>query len=1166
MNLLDRIERRLNDTHYRLQQSDFEDCAAALIGHDYPGLVPVTGGTDHGLDAELAKPNGQVLGLVITSSRTWEGAKKSLRGSLTSARDHEKRVDQVVVANLAEINRQKRIKLTAIAKEFDCDLIQVYDRAWFANAFRDDPDWRRKILHIEGGAFSLSRAPRGARPDEHQLPTVGRDELLDRAQSSDRDLILWGVPGAGKSHVAGRLDGALFLERNTAPGRLLDDLLTTTPKLVVVDDAGGRANDVEQLLHARHAENLGFRVAVTCWPHETESVADYLPDALALEVDLLTLEEIGILLRERGITRTSVIAHLLQQAQGRPAWALNLADLLVQQGAWQAVWTGQALREQIRAFLRRSKAPAEAIQLLAAIALVSGANEDQARTIAKLFELTPTQFESLIRSVAIAGLVDVRHDRLWASSDGRSFENSYRVVPRTIAASLVADVYFAGHATAVRVSDVKSALPELLPGILQTQIYAALLGAEKPMVPTAEELLAVLPSLGLGPDGNELLRTYALINRGCTHFVFEFLRQAVQNAAEEDDEQSAVAATKVLASRVADSLQAEKTEFIALFFASLADLAARGWDYTTAIKTVVEDVQDARTGDAPTATAIVHLCIAMASEQAKALPDHVWLKLACHVLQPTFDGNYMSPEKMNSFVIQSFTWPPKDVDVIYGALEHELSRRIASASNEELADLIEVMGKWTHMASGYPLPLGGVPNQGQQTAARRIAVSIAQAIAPLVATPGLRAIFNREASSLKIILDEPDELFAALTAERDRSEDWEEDRRLREAEVDRALSAYIEQPPSVIMTWLARHDDDLARVKHGSAAWHVMVRLSMRPDPEAWLRAALDHGLGGSADPLIRRCVDNGVMSVSLAAELLGDTGGRGSLIRSVISESEDAELTSLIIDALTVEDMKDLDSSYAIGHASDFTRHALFAHPDRVVRSSAAALWAAEISYSSKGIPTDPDWASAMSHLAVPSGSMRDHMQYRALGILAKTNPEIYMDLLVKHVDALEGFDDFDEWEESARELSPAHRSELWNRVRDSPMAANLFWVISAGEVEWIITAVSDLTFPLSLSKLLHATRFQNGKRYPLKVLAVMLRPFRWQPDDLLWTLEIGTHWGDDHERLERHLEVCRDLANSPEPDLAQLGDRGIETLEPRLAEARTAARRAAVRGTLGH
>ncbi len=1166
MNLLDRIDQRLDDARYRLQQSDFEDCAAALIGHDYPGLVPVTGGTDHGLDAELVKPNGQTLGLIVTSSRTFEGAKRSLRGSLRSARAHKKRVDQVIVANLAQVNRSKRIKLATIVEEFECELIQVYDRAWFANALREDPDWRRKILHIEGGAFTLSRAPRGARPDENQLPTVGREELLDRAENSHRDLLFWGVPGAGKSHVAGRLNGALFLERHAGPERLLDDLLATKPEIVVVDDAGGRTDDLEHLLHARRAEQLGFRVAVTCWPHEKEAVADHLSDALALEVELLTAEEIGSLLRERGITRTSVIAHLLQQAQGRPAWALNLADLLVQQGAWQAVWTGQALRDQIRAFLRRSKARPEAIQLLAAIALVGDANEDQTRTIARLFELGPTQFEELIRSIAIAGLVDVRRNRLWDCADGRTFENSYRVVPRTIAASIVADVYFAGHATAVRISDIKAALPELLPGILQTQIYAALLGAEEPMVPPAAELFAVLTDLGLSPEGSELLRTYALVSTKYSHLVLEHLKQAVHDATERNDESSAVSAAKALAERLADSLQAAETERVRHFFDALTLLATLGWDYTTPIKTVVEEAQDARTGDLPTSIAIVHLCTAMASVQARDLPDGVWLKLACCVLQPTFDGNYMSPEKANSFVMQSFTWHERDIDAMFGALQPVLVARIALASDAELAELVEVMGKWAHIARGHVLSFGGVPSAGQQTAARRVAVSLAEAIAPLVATPGLRAVFNREASGLGIRLDEPDELFAALTTERDIYEDWEEGRLIRDAELDRALAPYVEQPPSVIMTWLADHDRDLTMVKQGSAAWRIMVRLSMRPNPEAWLRAALDHGLASVTSPLIDRCVDDGVMIVPFAAELLRDAGGRGPLIHSVVSKCQNAELAAFVVDALKIEDIQNLDSSYAICRAPDGTRQALFTHPDPEVRSSAAALWAAEMSYSSEEMPEDPDWAAAIGGLVVRSGTMRDHMQSKALAILAKTKPETYMNLLVRHVEMLEAYDDFDEWEESARELSGAHRFELWNRVQGSSMAANLFWVISAADVEWITTAVSDPTFPVPLIQLLHATRFQFGNRFPLKELATMLRPLKWRPDDLLWTLEVGTQWGEDHERLERHLEVCRGLVESPEPDIARLGARGVEIFEPRLAEARAAARRAAVRGTMGY
>lgn len=685
------------------------------------------------------------------------------------------------------------------------------------------------------------------------------------------------------------------------------------------------------------------------------------------------------------------------------------------------------------------------------------------------------------------------------------------------------------------------------------------------MVPPKTEILAILPGLGLRPEGAELLRTYALINLECSQVAFEYLKNSVQAAAEEGDELSAVAATKVLAARVADALQAETTDRVALLFAALTQLAARGWDYTTPIKTLVEDVQDARTGDIPTATAIVHLCAAMASDQAQDLPDRVWLRLACHALQPTFDGNYMSPEKVNSFVLQSFTWPEEDIRAMYAALEPELISRLATASNDELADHINVMSKWAHVGNGYPLPFGGLPESGQQSAARRVAVSIAQAIAPLVASPGLRAVFNREAASLDMQLDEPDELFAALTVGRDLSEDWQDDSRLRHAKLDRALDGFVEQPPSAIMTWLTDNDVDLAMARQSSAAWSIMVRLALRRDPQVWLRAALDHGLGRATSPLIRMSVDNGVMTIPLATDLLDDAGGRGSLISSVISDCQDAELATLVVNALKIEDIQDLDSSYAIGHASDSIRQALFTHPDLTVRSSTAALWAAHMSYSSEGMPDDPHWAPAMSHLLVSKGTVRDHMQSKALDILAKTKPETYMNLLVKHVEALEVHDDFEEWEDSARQLSTEHRFDLWNRVRESPMAKNLFWVIAAADVEWIANAVADPTFPVSLSSLLHARRFQFGKRYPLEVLGVMLRPLKWQPDDLLWTLEVGTYWGEDHERLERHLAACNELAGSPEPDLARLGERGVEIFEPRLAEAKAVARRAAVRGTLG-
>lgn len=42
---------------------------------------------------------------------------------------------------------------------------------------------------------------------------------------------------------------------------------------------------------------------------------------------------------------------------------------------------------------------------------------------------------------------------------------------------------------------------------------------------------------------------------------------------------------------------------------------------------------------------------------------------------------------------------------------------------------------------------------------------------------------------------------------------------------------------------------------------------------------------------------------------------------------------------------------------------------------------------------------------------------------------------------------------------------------------------------------------------------------------------PLGLEPDDLLWTLEVGTGLGEEHElRLEKHLRTCQSLSRAPE------------------------------------
>lgn len=1168
MNLLDRIDQRLSDTRARINPHDFEDCATSLLSPIHAGLVPITGGSDFGLDAEITVDE-RTTGLIVTSSRSWDGAKKSLRESLRSVRKNGVPVDRVVVVNLAEANRSKREKLKDIAEEFDCELVQVYDRAWFANQFRENPDWRRKILGIEVGPFSFSRQPRGARPDGQQLATIGRDALIAEVNESDSDVTLFGVPGVGKSHVASKLDGALFLERHPTPERLLDDLIETKPALVVVDDAGARLQDLDLLLHLRDAEKLGYRVIATCWPHETDRIADHLPNSIQLEVDLLTREELGAILRARGITRLSVIVHLLAQADGRPAWALNLADLLIRESDWKSVWTGNALRDQIFGFLRMSNASEDAVDVLGTLALLGQVNDDQLRRLAHLLQIRQPELVRLIRSVAIAGLIDVQdHKRYNRETQQIEHTQTYRVQPPIIAASVASEVYFSGAASPVRLRDVQDTFPELAAEIMQIQIYTKLLGATHPRVPTTAELIAVLPN---ATTEVELLRSFGQLGPDQAQAVVDIQLARITTALSAGDAATAESEASLLAARVADAVESNIPGVVRAFVKALALLEDAGRDIKPAVKELVEEVRDARSGDHPQLADLMKLVEALQGVPDADLADTIWVALACELLVPTFDGNYMNPEVLNQFVLQSFTWAAAHMQTLYDSLQPALETRAPGLPPTLQLALIELLDKWVRVANGWALPFGGKADKTQARAGKRIAKNIANTLAPAITTPGVRARFNKTVRTLNIRLEEPDALFAALTREREHLSDYQEIRRRKEAALDKALAPFQREAPEVLMEWLRTHERELSTAgQTTTGTWQVFHRLAYQLDPEPtkWLAAAIDHGLAGSAAALIDACARTNQLTDTIVDRLLADPNGRHGLVTAVIGESSEPDPIQKVVQQLTPGDVQQLEAAFILRHAPDATRRALFTHPNDEVRGTAAALWAAEWSYENDPMPEDPDWLNAMKSYAISHRGRRDHIHTQALNALAKASPEVFIELFTKHATTTmqSSYGDLDQLEEPVQLLTSAERSTLWQQVRSTDLAHELFWVIAGRNIDWITETVRDPTFVIPLRELLGALQFQFGHRYSLETLATMLRPLHPEPDDLIHTLELGSFSGEAHERYAAKLESFRDLATSDVEDIANLGRRGIEIYEPLLKEALVKARRAAVRGIRDH
>lgn len=395
-----RISERLKG---RVNPDLFEQCAQDLLRVVYPGLVPVTGGSDQGYDGAIRGDSGQIP-LVCT---TGKDVVRNVTKNLKQARPHQKEPRYAVAATTQSLNQGQRQSVFKAAEKQGFTLLQIHDRADFINLLWRNPRWRQELLGLAGDPGALSKVPSGARFDAG-IPIVGREEELAKLCSHSGDLLVVGQPGSGKTFLHQHLarEGQCLFVVSDDLGEISDAIQELKPQCLVVDDAHTRLPLVENLRRLRYEAKLAFHLHLNCWPDSAAQCRSALSmvESDVVHLDLLTRDQIVAVLRGCGVARPKELVELvLDQAGGKPGLAVILAEAL-KKGDGVRVWIGETLAEYLLAGRKVTRDERERT-VLAAFAL-GGEAGMPAEAVARVLRLEPFELRQIVTGLGAGGVIE----------------------------------------------------------------------------------------------------------------------------------------------------------------------------------------------------------------------------------------------------------------------------------------------------------------------------------------------------------------------------------------------------------------------------------------------------------------------------------------------------------------------------------------------------------------------------------------------------------------------------------------------------------------------------------------------------------------------------------------------------------------------------------------
>ena len=410
-----------------LDPEAFERSAADLLRDVFPGLAPIRGGCDAGMDGAIADQRGPAFPLVsTTSTNTLRNLTISLRSYL--AKRGKRR--RVVFATSRQLTAIKRRNLEKRADGLGFELVQIFDQAAMADRLYHSPEWCKELLNLTGEALPLSAVPLTRRP----LPSgelIGRNEQIAWLQDTRGDCVIVGPPGSGKTALTHILvaKGGLFLVSDDVPA-IAPVVRQLRPKWIIVDDADEVCARLDLLRQVRQQIRADFAIVATCWAASEHVVREALPTAAINVLHLTGLDRDNLVkvVHRAGVRGpTGLVREIVDQAVGRPGLAMTLAMFCLQ-GETRDVVLGDTIVRQTRAKLEQRLGP-QATPALAGLAL-GGKGGMRQTDVAEALGIALADFQHIVTGIAAGGVIEEAPDGVLV------------VQPDTLRHALVREMFF----------------------------------------------------------------------------------------------------------------------------------------------------------------------------------------------------------------------------------------------------------------------------------------------------------------------------------------------------------------------------------------------------------------------------------------------------------------------------------------------------------------------------------------------------------------------------------------------------------------------------------------------------------------------------------------------------------------------------------------------------